>query len=79
MNKTERAVEQKYLKLIPANAPRRKAATEPEMSEEMKIRLLSAVAKKKTAFWNDIARAVGEGTTAGQCEGAYTNEIRKRG
>jgi len=79
MCKTERAVAQKYLKLVPANAPRRKAATEPDMSEEMKIKLLSTVARKKPAFWSDIARAVGEGATSAQCEEVYTNEIKKRG
>jgi len=79
MCKTDRAVSQKFLKLVPSNGPRRKAAVEPEMSEQMKIKLLSAVAKKKAAFWMDIARGVGEGATPAQCEEVYTNEIKKRG
>jgi hypothetical protein len=80
LGKTERAVAQKYLKLVPLNGPRRKAAAmEPQMTEQMKIKLLSEVARKKSAFWSGIARAVGEGATPAQCEEVYTNEIKRRG
>ena len=78
LGKTERGVSQKYLKLVPANGPRRKKGDEPEMTEDMKIKLLSAVARKKFAFWNAIAKETGEGATALQCEQVYTNEITKR-
>jgi len=79
MNKTERAVSQKYLKLFPpTNSTRRKVA-EKQMSEEMKIKLLSLVAKHKSGFWNTIARDIGDGFTAVECETEYNAVIRNRG
>jgi hypothetical protein len=78
LNKTERAVSQKYQKLLPAsNSPKRKTE-ETAMSEEMKIRLLSAVARGKDAFWVAVAKEVGEGATGTQCEATWNMTIRER-
>jgi len=74
MRKTQRAVEQKYRKVVPTNAPKKKIA-DVEMTEEMKIKLLSAVARRKPTFWAEVAREVGDGVMPGQCEEIYTKEI----
>jgi hypothetical protein len=79
LDKSERAVQQKYLKLVPpAPSPGKKKASDVEMTEEMKVRLLSAVARKKTTFWVDVAREVGGGATGAQCESQWNQVIRER-
>ena len=79
LDKSERAVQQKYLKLVPAaTSPGKKKASDVDMTEEMKVRLLSAVARKKTAFWADVAREVGGGVTGAQCESQWNEVIRER-
>lgn len=79
LDKSERGVQQKYLKLVPiAGSPGKKKASDVEMTEEMKVRLLSAVARKKTAFWSDVAREVGGGATGVQCESQWNEVIRER-
>lgn len=79
LEKSERSVQQKYLKLVPlAASPGKKKASDMEMTEEMKVRLLSAVARKKTAFWVDVAREVGGGATGTQCESQWNEVIRER-
>ncbi len=79
LDKTERAVSQKYLKLVPvAGSPGRKKTSDVEMTEGMKVRLLSAVARKKTTFWMDVAKEVGEGATGAQCESEWNQVIRRR-
>ena len=49
------------------------------MTEGMKIKLLSSVARRKHAFWVMVAGDVGEGATAAQCEEIYNSEISRRG
>lgn len=79
LDKSERSVQQKYLKLVPlAASTGKKKTSEMEMTEEMKVRLLSAVARKKTAFWVDVAREVGGGATGTQCESQWNEVIRER-
>ena len=79
LDKSERAVSQKYLKLVPiAGSPARKKASDVEMTEGMKVRLLSAVARKKPVFWAQVAKEVGEGATGTQCESEWNEVIRKR-
>lgn len=78
LNKTIRSVEQKYLKLVPSNSPKRKKP-EVEMTEEMRIRLLSSVARRKHGFWVMVAGDVGEGASAAQCEEIYNGEVSRRG
>ena len=80
LGKTERAVSQRYLKLVPTNNPRKKSKADYiEMSEEMKIKLLAAVARRKNSFWQDVAKEVGGGVTGPQCEVEWTDVIRSRG
>ena len=80
MNKTERAVGQKFQILVPNNSPnKKKYKVEPQMTEGMRIKLLSSVAKRKHHFWMEVAKDVGEGATASQCEEVYTGEIARRG
>jgi hypothetical protein len=79
LNKTERAVSQKYLKLIPTtNSPKKRKLEEMEMSEEVEIRILSAVAKTKDAFWACVAKEVGKGLTGPQCEAVWNMTINGR-
>lgn len=78
LNKTNRSVMQKFLKLVPSTSPKRKKP-EVEMTEGMKIKLLSSVARRKHAFWVMVAGDVGEGATAAQCEEIYNSEISRRG
>ena len=78
LNKTERAVVQKFQNLVPNNSPK-KRKVEPQMTEGMRIKLLGCVAKRKHHFWMEIAKNVGEGATASQCEEVYTGEIARRG
>jgi hypothetical protein len=79
LNKTERAVNQRFLKLVPANGTTtKKKSTFVEMSEEMKVKLLGAVARRKRTFWNAVAQEVGD-ITGAQCEAEWTEAIAKRG
>lgn len=81
MNKTERAVAQRYLKLLPTGANHRTGKkSEPylPLSERQIVQLLAVVARKKAAFWNDIAKEVGPEVTGGQCEAAWTQAIADR-
>lgn len=79
LGKTERAVSQRYLKLIPTNNPRKRSKIDYiEMSEEMKIKLLAAVARRKNTFWQDVAKEVGGGVTGSQCEMEWTEVVRSR-
>ena len=81
LGRTERSVSQKYLKLVPATASptkRKSAYSDIPMSEDMKVKLLGAVAKHKTAFWQAIARDVGRGVTGPQCESEWAEVIRNR-
>lgn len=79
LKKTERAVSQKYLKLIPtSNSPKKRKWEETEMSKEMEVRILSAVAKAKDAFWAHVASEVGDGVTGAQCEAAWNMTVRER-
>jgi hypothetical protein len=81
MNKTERAVAQRYLKLVPTSANHRKGRKNElylPLSERQTVQLLAVVARKKAAFWNDIAKEVGPEVTGGQCEAAWTQAIADR-
>jgi hypothetical protein len=78
LNKSERSVNQHFLKLVPANrTPTRKKHSFVEMSEEMKVKLLAAVARRKSRFWNEVAQEVG-GITGAQCEAEWTETVAKR-
>jgi hypothetical protein len=78
LNKTERAVAQRFLKLVPTNGNlTKKKNTFVEVSEEMKVKLLAAVSKRKRTFWNEVAKEVG-GITGEQCEAEWTEAIAKR-
>jgi len=78
LSKTLRAVQQRHLKLVPTNAPRKKKADHIELSEHMKIKLLAAVARRKPAFWAEVAKEVGNGCTAAQCEAEWADVVRQR-
>jgi hypothetical protein len=70
-------VDHKFQSLVPNNSPKRRKV-EPQMTEGMRIKLLSSVAKRKHHFWTEVAKDVGEGATASQCEEVYTGEIASR-
>jgi len=72
MDKTERAVAQKYVKLIPTNTSKRK--NEVEMTEEQKIKLLTIVSRKKTGWWNEVAVELGPEFTGAQCEAMWNHK-----
>ena len=79
LDKTERAVAQKYVKLVPpANSHNKKKVGQIVVTEEVKVKLLSAVARGKTPFWNTVAKEVGSGISGAQCEEEYNEVIRKR-
>lgn len=83
MNKTEGAVCQHYLKLVPTGGNKRMARrkkNEPflALSEVQIVQLLAVVARKKAGFWNAVAREVGPEVTAGQCEAAWTQVVANR-
>jgi hypothetical protein len=78
LNKTQRSVNQHFLKLVPANGNlTRKKTSFVDMSEEMKVKLLAAVARRKSKFWNEVAQEVG-GITGAQCEAEWTETVAKR-
>jgi hypothetical protein len=70
MDKTERAVSQKYVKLIPPKTSTRRK-NEVEMTEEQKIKLLTIVSRKKTGWWNEVAVELGPEFTGAQCEAMW--------
>ena len=81
MNKTYGAVAQRYSKLVPTSANHRTGRKNElylPLSEGQTAQLLAAVARKKAAFWNDIAKEVGPEVTGGQCEAAWTQAIANR-
>lgn len=80
LGKTARAVQQQYLKLVPApNSPSKKRKTnDVVVTEDMKVKLLAAVAKTKPAFWATVAQAVGNGITPGQCEMEWNDVVKAR-
>jgi hypothetical protein len=78
LNKTQRSVNQRFLKLVPANRTlTKKKHSFVDMSEEMKVKMLAAVARRKTKFWNEVAQEVG-GVTGAQCEAEWTQTVAKR-
>jgi hypothetical protein len=80
--KSQRGVEQKYLKLMPpANSPSKassKKGNSVEWTEEMKLALLSAVARGKPTFWQGIAKHVGNNVSAAQCEQEWNEQVKNR-
>lgn len=68
LDKTERAVSQKYLKLVPATNSTKRKNADVEMTEEQKVKLLAAVSRRKTAWWNEVATEFGGSFTGAQCE-----------
>jgi len=80
MDKTARAVSQQYLKLVPSSASpgKKRKATDVEMTEDMKVKLLAAVAKAKPTFWASVAKEVGNGISPGQCEMEWNTVIKDR-
>jgi hypothetical protein len=80
LKKSERAVSQKYLKLVPSSSPRKlggKKGLSVVMTEDVKVNILSAVARKKNKFWAEVAAEVG-GITGPQCEQLWNDEVRNR-
>jgi hypothetical protein len=77
LNRTERSVAQRYLKLVPTASPSKGSNSDPPMSEEKKVKLLGAVARRKPVFWKEIAKEVGD-VTAAQCEAEWSQVIRTR-
>jgi hypothetical protein len=79
LDKTVRAAQQHYLKLVPPASPSKKRPTnEVLMTEEMKVKLLAAVAKEKPKFWAMVSQNVGNGITPAQCEMEWNDVIRQR-
>lgn len=80
LGKTQRAVEQKHLKIVPvaAGSPGKSKFSDIEMSEEMEVKLLGAVAKMKTGFWVTVAKEVGGGASGPQCEAKWNDVVRNR-
>ena len=76
MGKTLRAVQQKYVQLVPTG--KIGWTTEIEMTEEMIVTLLEVVARTKPVFWSNVAKSVGHGATARQCEAKWNEMIRTR-
>jgi len=81
LGKSKQAVYQKYLKLVPrvgSAGNGRKKSSSVDMAEDVKVRLLSAVARGKAAFWAGIAKEVGEGITGPQCEAQWNEVVMNR-
>ena len=79
LEKTVRAVKQQYLKLVPpANPSKKRRDNEVFVTEEMKVKLLAAVAKDKPKLWAAVSREVGNGITPAQCEKEWNEVIKER-
>jgi hypothetical protein len=80
LNKTPNAIVQKYIKLVPPSggAGKKRKNTDVDMTEEMKVRLLAAVARAKPSFWATVAHEVGNGITPRQCEMEWNVVIKER-
>jgi Ribonuclease G/E len=68
LDKTERAVSQKYLKLCPLTNSTKKKNADVQMTELQKVRLLAVVSRRKGGWWNEVATEIEGGFTGAQCE-----------
>jgi hypothetical protein len=78
LDRSVRAVQQKYLKVVPLANGIRKKESNVDMSKDMKFKLLAAVAKRKNAFWATVAKEVGERVSGALCEAEWNDVIRNR-
>jgi hypothetical protein len=80
MNKTERAVSQRYLKLVPTNSPKKnKIGLGGRLSEQERVALLVVVARTKRPYWSNVAKEIGGNVSGEQCELEWNEVIRTRG
>jgi hypothetical protein len=76
LDKTERAVSQKYGKLVPPTNSTKRKITEVHMTEEQKVMLLAIVSRRKNGWWNEVAAELGRGFTGVQCEAMWGQVTR---